>query len=285
MSHVDPLETLSLGPLDSLVQSGALDCCGADDIMQGLDDLWANQPDNVTDGDQRASPPPSPPACCESTQDIQEIDTDSPALCHKETPVKDCATAEAWDEIGENIISDKVLSSSPSLSSSSSSKHQHMQEKLSFDDLDGRSNTEQDTNDEEIPDVGIGEEEEEEEADDSDDPDWTLSAASSRRKSKKSRKRAAASSSRRSRKKKQATAADGGAIRCSNCDTVNTPLWRRNSQGEPLCNACGLFYKLHGVVRPLSLKTDVVKRRNRNGSSSYKKNRKSSSSSSAAHRT
>jgi hypothetical protein len=25
--------------------------------------------------------------------------------------------------------------------------------------------------------------------------------------------------------------------------------------------ACGLFYKLHGVVRPLSLKTDVIKKR------------------------
>ena len=30
-------------------------------------------------------------------------------------------------------------------------------------------------------------------------------------------------------------------------------------------NACGLFYKLHGVVRPLSLKTDVIKKRNRGG--------------------
>jgi GATA-binding protein len=42
-------------------------------------------------------------------------------------------------------------------------------------------------------------------------------------------------------------------------------LWRRNAAGEPLCNACGLFLKLHGVVRPLSLKTDVIKKRNRGG--------------------
>ncbi|CAG8454718.1 5047_t:CDS:2 [Dentiscutata erythropus] len=34
---------------------------------------------------------------------------------------------------------------------------------------------------------------------------------------------------------------------------------------QPLCNACGLFLKLHGVVRPLSLKTDTIKKRNRNG--------------------
>ncbi|WWC94048.1 hypothetical protein V866_000886 [Kwoniella sp. B9012] len=52
---------------------------------------------------------------------------------------------------------------------------------------------------------------------------------------------------------------------CTNCQTTNTPLWRRDPEGQPLCNACGLFYKLHGVVRPLSLKTDVIKKRNRAG--------------------
>ncbi|ORX92011.1 GATA-domain-containing protein, partial [Basidiobolus meristosporus CBS 931.73] len=51
---------------------------------------------------------------------------------------------------------------------------------------------------------------------------------------------------------------------CSNCQTTTTPLWRRNPQdGEPLCNACGLFLKLHGIVRPLSLKSNVIKKRNR----------------------
>ncbi|KAI9241046.1 MAG: GATA zinc finger-domain-containing protein, partial [Podila humilis] len=38
--------------------------------------------------------------------------------------------------------------------------------------------------------------------------------------------------------------------KCTNCDTQTTPLWRRNPEGLPLCNACGLFLKLHGVVRP-----------------------------------
>lgn len=54
-----------------------------------------------------------------------------------------------------------------------------------------------------------------------------------------------------------------GRTECTNCHTRTTPLWRRNPEGEPLCNACGLFLKLHGTVRPLSLKTDVIKKRAR----------------------
>jgi hypothetical protein len=59
---------------------------------------------------------------------------------------------------------------------------------------------------------------------------------------------------------------------CTNCHTQTTPLWRRNPEGQPLCNACGLFLKLHGVVRPLSLKTDVIKKRNRGGAAAAGKN-------------
>ncbi|KAK3694004.1 GATA zinc finger protein [Podospora appendiculata] len=62
---------------------------------------------------------------------------------------------------------------------------------------------------------------------------------------------------------------DGSApTTCTNCATQTTPLWRRNPEGQPLCNACGLFLKLHGVVRPLSLKTDVIKKRNRGSGAS-----------------
>ncbi|KAK9367596.1 hypothetical protein V1509DRAFT_127013 [Lipomyces kononenkoae] len=58
---------------------------------------------------------------------------------------------------------------------------------------------------------------------------------------------------------------NGQPTTCTNCHTQTTPLWRRDPDGQPLCNACGLFLKLHGVVRPLSLKTDVIKKRNRGG--------------------
>ncbi|KAF8070175.1 hypothetical protein FPV67DRAFT_1486538 [Lyophyllum atratum] len=64
---------------------------------------------------------------------------------------------------------------------------------------------------------------------------------------------------------------------CTNCQTTNTPLWRRDPEGQPLCNACGLFYKLHGVVRPLSLKTDVIKKRNRASGTPGGNSRKGSS--------
>ena len=34
---------------------------------------------------------------------------------------------------------------------------------------------------------------------------------------------------------------------CSNCRTTVTTLWRRNPDGNSVCNACGLYQKLHGV--------------------------------------
>lgn len=35
---------------------------------------------------------------------------------------------------------------------------------------------------------------------------------------------------------------DDGHTMCTNCSTTTTPLWRRNPEGQPLCNACGLFF-------------------------------------------
>ncbi|KAF9112988.1 hypothetical protein BGX27_002424 [Mortierella sp. AM989] len=64
------------------------------------------------------------------------------------------------------------------------------------------------------------------------------------------------------------TAVTATPTQCTNCKTRTTPLWRRDDEGNSLCNACGLFLKLHGRVRPLSLKTDVVRKRNRGGMNS-----------------
>ncbi|XP_069354203.1 transcription factor GATA-4-like isoform X1 [Maniola hyperantus] len=52
-------------------------------------------------------------------------------------------------------------------------------------------------------------------------------------------------------------------VTCANCRTSNTTLWRRNNNGEPVCNACGLYYKLHNVNRPLSMKKDGIQTRKR----------------------
>lgn len=50
---------------------------------------------------------------------------------------------------------------------------------------------------------------------------------------------------------------------CSNCNTTVTPLWRRGVDGSYLCNACGLYYKIHKKHRPTELKTDTFRQRNR----------------------
>ncbi|XP_061745465.1 transcription factor GATA-5 [Nerophis ophidion] len=50
---------------------------------------------------------------------------------------------------------------------------------------------------------------------------------------------------------------------CTNCHTSTTTLWRRNAEGEPVCNACGLYMKLHGVARPLAMKKESIQTRKR----------------------
>ncbi|XP_007952873.1 transcription factor GATA-5 [Orycteropus afer afer] len=57
---------------------------------------------------------------------------------------------------------------------------------------------------------------------------------------------------------------------CTNCRTTNTTLWRRSTEGEPVCNACGLYMKLHGVPRPLAMRKESIQTRKRKPKGSAK---------------
>ncbi|PWN33243.1 glucocorticoid receptor-like (DNA-binding domain), partial [Meira miltonrushii] len=50
---------------------------------------------------------------------------------------------------------------------------------------------------------------------------------------------------------------------CANCGTSTTPLWRKDREGRIICNACGLYYKLHNSHRPVTMRMDAIKRRSR----------------------
>lgn len=52
-------------------------------------------------------------------------------------------------------------------------------------------------------------------------------------------------------------------LSCTNCGTTTTTIWRRNLRGEMVCNACGLYYKLHGVNRPHTMRRDTIHTRRR----------------------
>ncbi|XP_017601573.1 PREDICTED: zinc finger transcription factor Trps1 isoform X3 [Corvus brachyrhynchos] len=45
----------------------------------------------------------------------------------------------------------------------------------------------------------------------------------------------------------------GSVVFCANCLTTKTSLWRKNANGGYVCNACGLYQKLHSTPRPLNI--------------------------------
>lgn len=48
---------------------------------------------------------------------------------------------------------------------------------------------------------------------------------------------------------------------CSHCHTHRTSVWRRSKAGDQLCNACGVYARLRGKPRPLSLKRKKIRPR------------------------
>ncbi|KAG1786945.1 uncharacterized protein HD556DRAFT_1190640, partial [Suillus plorans] len=50
---------------------------------------------------------------------------------------------------------------------------------------------------------------------------------------------------------------------CYNCHTTATPLRRKDAEGKTICNVCGLYYKLHGSAHPISMKSDIIRKRSR----------------------
>lgn len=56
---------------------------------------------------------------------------------------------------------------------------------------------------------------------------------------------------------------DGTGPECSHCHTHNTSVWRRSKTGDQLCNACGVYSRLKGKDRPLSLKRNKIKPRSK----------------------
>ncbi|KAJ3408780.1 hypothetical protein CcCBS67573_g04923 [Chytriomyces confervae] len=48
---------------------------------------------------------------------------------------------------------------------------------------------------------------------------------------------------------------------CFNCGTNTTPMWRRDTMGRSVCNACGVYFRVNGVNRVVKHGGTSIKRR------------------------
>ncbi|KAH7729569.1 GATA zinc finger family protein [Aphelenchoides avenae] len=66
-------------------------------------------------------------------------------------------------------------------------------------------------------------------------------------------------------------ATDNASVsRCNNCNTTKTTAWRRDQDGKLVCNACGLYYRLHRTNRPVHMRKDFIQQRFRRKNASSK---------------
>ncbi|KAK3817245.1 MAG: GATA zinc finger-domain-containing protein, partial [Benniella sp.] len=47
---------------------------------------------------------------------------------------------------------------------------------------------------------------------------------------------------------------------CANCGQTQTPLWRKDAKGQSICNACGLYARLHQRDRPITMRKTKIAR-------------------------
>ncbi|KAF9916257.1 hypothetical protein BX616_004229 [Lobosporangium transversale] len=60
-------------------------------------------------------------------------------------------------------------------------------------------------------------------------------------------------------------------IECANCGQTQTPLWRKDAKGQSICNACGLYARLHQRDRPVTMRKTKIARRKRDWKASQEK--------------
>ncbi|KAF9578289.1 putative electron transfer flavoprotein subunit [Lunasporangiospora selenospora] len=60
-------------------------------------------------------------------------------------------------------------------------------------------------------------------------------------------------------------------IECANCGQTQTPLWRKDAKGQSICNACGLYARLHQRDRPVAMRKTKIARRKRDWTAAAEK--------------